>query len=129
MGFNPRPRKGATAENAQGEIIWNRFNPRPRKGATTQDKSSYEAVGVVSIHAPVRERPGFFGRRWERRRFNPRPRKGATDDILFGWQGIYVSIHAPVRERHQQITGDKRHVGFNPRPRKGATRKQEAHNR
>ena len=53
------------------------FYPRPREGATPAGMRA-EAFHMVSIHAPVRERP---------------------DDLVVGPCALHVSIHAPVRER------------------------------
>ena len=125
------------------------FNPRSPRGGATGDMALYQALRLVSIHAPREgERLVFSGGAPMRPlRFNPRsPRGGATrppatvfDSALFQstlpargsdrsgpcapWQGG-VSIHAP---REGERLGDTRGPGcppsFNPRsPRGGATR-------
>ena len=55
---------------------------------------------LVSIHAPVRERPEF--------------------DVAVN-TGFGVSIHAPVRERRLPLLTHIFAYGFNSRSRKGAT--------
>ena len=100
---------------------------------------------MVSIHAPVKGRPGsgcdflhLFSS------FNPRPREGATHPCTHHPCVGRVSIHAPVKGRppialnsdgfptvsiHAPVKG-RRGAGmaqppphsFNPRPREGATR-------
>ena len=74
------------------------FNPRPREGATRSPWGQLISK-CVSIHAPVKGRlrgrvhcPPTFG-------FNPRPREGATQGILHFEQVVAVSIHAPVKGR------------------------------
>ena len=60
--FNPRPREGATYRVGADIGAMGCFNPRPREGATRRYRA--HAAGLaVSIHAPVKGRPGrtFLG--------------------------------------------------------------------
>ena len=69
------------------------FNPRPREGATP-DVAAQVGGRMVSIHAPVKGRPSPFARGDGRKGFNPRPREGATIDLLSKTGFPQVSIHA-----------------------------------
>ena len=84
----------------------------------------YERIRRVSIHAPVRGRPGRpQSRSTASGRFNPRPCEGATAVDVLHPLCPTVSIHAPVRGRHGRAGGnDSADYRFNPRPCEGATR-------
>ena len=75
------------------------FNPRSLTGAT---KLNGEAgrIKYISIHAPLRERPGG----------------AVTIDA-----GRYISIHAPLRERRKGRPIKVQDINFNPRSLTGAT--------
>ena len=75
------------------------FNPRSREGATISLSSCFSRI-AVSIHAPVRERPGGELTHSFLPGFNPRSREGATGR----------------RRAVAQAAGR-----FNPRSREGAT--------
>ncbi len=67
---------------------------------------------MVSIHAPVRERPCEYVRNGAGRSFNSRSREGATILPCFCWSVRKVSIHAPVRERLHVLVVLPYPVGF-----------------
>ena len=54
---------------------------------------------AVSIHAPVKGRPGSQVSSSAARGFNPRPREGATGVAQQCIARVDVSIHAPVKGR------------------------------
>ena len=56
------------------------FNPRPREGATTRVLVR-PTLTQVSIHAPVKGRHVATLTLLPTRRFNPRPREGATAEL------------------------------------------------
>ena len=56
------------------------FNPRSLAGATEQGGESQQTPGI-SIHAPLRERPGGQGLRNSTSNFNPRSLAGATASV------------------------------------------------
>ena len=119
-GFNPRPRKGATGRKSAknpGGVVSIHAPVRERQAEMVR----WDKCEVVSIHAPVRERRLPFHFRSGDCSFNPRPRKGATRPSRAALRGPAVSIHAPVRERPWATATGTRSYRFNPRPRKGAT--------
>ena len=97
------------------------FNPRSLAGATPQHIKGVQR-NVISIHAPLRERPRYSFSSWLRAafqstlpcgsdsstirqsttndNFNPRSLAGATQVFLFFVVTCSISIHAPLRERH-----------------------------
>ena len=81
----------------------------------------HQEVAIVSIHAPVRERPSPVRLSSSYSCFNSRSREGATIHRICDSLAYSVSIHAPVRERH--IFDELRLYkhGFNSRSREGAT--------
>ena len=76
MGFNSRTREGAT-NSFNYSYSDKGFNSRTREGATPNITG--RRTKRVSIHAPVKVRPGLL--------------RGELP-------GIRVSIHAPVKVRH-----------------------------
>ena len=99
------------------------FNPRPRKGATELLRQS-SGKFPVSIHAPVRERPGAKAGRFVRSgvSIHAPVRERPDKSVIFSGRILMVSIHAPVRERPSNPPLLKNNFDrFNPRPRKGAT--------
>ena len=56
---------------------WDRFNPRTREGATDWTANG-DLPAIVSIHAPVRVRPGINPLAQNYSGFNTRTREGAT---------------------------------------------------
>ena len=78
-------------------------------------------ASIVSIRAPVKERPKIRLRRTLCQRFNPRSREGATPVPQRSFQNPSVSIRAPVKERPCCLTRQKYRRCFNPRSREGAT--------
>ena len=99
---------------------------------------------MISIHAPMRGRPGKHGRprepgnfnprphagatgnRWTSAgmtaNFNPRPHAGATAPAGSGAPAGRISIHAPMRGRPHDMRQKEAAQYFNPRPHAGATR-------
>ena len=59
-GFNPRTREGATVKDKMMLARHLGFNPRTREGATELNFFTAQ-IWSVSIHAPVRVRPGLSG--------------------------------------------------------------------
>ena len=75
--FNPRSLAGATVALSMVLLPFPHFNPRSLAGATPIS-SLYLTLLFISIHAPLRERPGRY---------------------LRCLAAIAISIHAPLRER------------------------------
>ena len=98
--FNPRTREGATHLRPNRAPAQSGFNPRTREGATHPQRLG-QAVLSVSIHAPVRVRPGACNRPCTGGCFNPRTREGATLSCIDLGFVVIVSIHAPVRVRRR----------------------------
>ena len=72
MGFNPRPREGATTDTMPILNEYTSFNPRPREGAT--DTTPYfDAFNDVSIHAPVKGRQIALSAYWATPLFQSTP--------------------------------------------------------
>ena len=122
--FNPRPLAGATTSQIELKCGFYYFNPRPLAGAT-ELPGAVDQLWAISIHAPLRGRPGDF---WM-----------TADEAA-------ISIHAPLRGRLHfsglpalpvsqfqstppcggdelsvKLLSERQH--FNPRPLAGATRR------
>ncbi len=122
--FNPRPLAGATTSQIELKCGFYYFNPRPLAGAT-ELPGAVDQLWAISIHAPLRGRPGDF---WM-----------TADEAA-------ISIHAPLRGRLHfsglpalpvsqfqstppcggdelsvKLLSERQH--FNPRPLAGATYK------
>ena len=98
LGFNPRPREGATGGDGSSCYSYSVSIHAPVKGRLRWNVRT-NAVHRVSIHAPVKGRRGDSGLH----------RKGS------------VSIHAPVKGRPLAKMVHIFLNRFNPRPREGAT--------
>ena len=83
--FNPRPLAGATYWRRDAGKHTGDFNPRPLAGATYYEVF-YNRATDISIHAPLRGRPG-------------RPLAGATIAEKEAYKANFISIHAPLRGR------------------------------
>ena len=55
---------------------------------------------IISIHAPLRERPWVIAKFSTNANFNPRSLAGATQRGCKLFRSLEISIHAPLRERH-----------------------------
>ncbi len=119
VGFNPRPRAGATM-NPEDPLTAFEFQSTPPRGGDRVPVRRVPA-GRVSIHAPARGRPDAVKKRAmvtlfqstpprggdcrltlplsTHTRFNPRPRAGATQRATSPALPQSVSIHAPARGR------------------------------
>ena len=74
------------------------FNPRSLAGAT-DEHLHWSSITGISIHAPLRERPGKEIKNDYQCYFNPRSLTGATFFNTQFNQWDRISIHAPSRER------------------------------
>ena len=77
--------------------------------------------GAISIHAPLRGRPGYNNFSWFPPHFNPRPLAGATGspDVLSGGQEFQSTPPCGGDWASRSRQGDD--PDFNPRPLAGAT--------
>ena len=103
--FNSRSREGATRWPSPTSSRLPNFNSRSREGATAQQGLRCDGC-LISIHAPVRERPACL-----------RIRQSL----------LTISIHAPVRERPRCAARYNLRVNFNSRSREGATSSRRSH--
>ena len=80
----------------------------------------------VSIHAPVRVRPGASTALTLTKRFNPRTREGATSYVALAWM-TSSSFNPRTREGATIIPRENlpEALSFNPRTREGATEPYE----
>ena len=97
--FNPRPLTGATRAGSPPTTGWQDFNPRPLAGATPSS-AQLPPERPISIHAPMRGRPGRWSGRLVQVQFQSTPPRGG--DI-------------------GRVTRQARAADFNPRPLAGAT--------
>ena len=97
--FNPRPLTGATRAGSPPTTGWQDFNPRPLAGATPSS-AQLPPERPISIHAPMRGRPGRWSGRLVQVQFQSTPPRGGDVPLLdiVGHQ-IDISIHAPSRGR------------------------------
>ena len=104
--------------------------------------TSLTSVAIISIHAPLRERPTICRTDHDKIHFNPRSLTGANSNSNFWFlvtlisihaplrerafvrvaahAGFFISIHAPLRERFQRLFFNRVKVDFNPRSLTGA---------
>ena len=97
--FNPRPLTGATRAGSPPTTGWQDFNPRPLAGATPSS-AQLPPERPISIHAPMRGRPGRWSGRLVQVQFQSTPPRGGDS----------------VRRTASQLR-----TYFNPRPLAGAT--------
>ena len=97
--FNPRPLAGATSTRLKNTTFRPYFNPRPLAGATRLS-SEIQNCRRISIHAPLRGRPGNFNNPCGFDSFQSTPPCGGDRHPSFsdGFQ-VLISIHAPLRGR------------------------------
>src|SRR2546423_11190103 len=97
MGFDPRPREGATCRRSNRARA-RRFDPRPGEGATAK------ALNITRI---------------DKFRSTP-PRRGDVRRCRGDIDNRVVSIHAPAKGRHTDITaGDTVKLFRSTPPRRG----------
>ena len=120
--FNPRSLAGATCRNDWFCCSPADFNPRSLAGATAEDifKLGFVTIFqstlpcgsdilflcilvslmIISIHAPLRERPQAApGHSVRRIRFQSTLPCGSDADVKSTLTPLIISIHAPLRER------------------------------
>ena len=96
------------------------FNPRTHTGATTCQRDNV-AHSPVSIHAPIRVRPGGLPGKVSNQEFQSTHPYGCDPTSSFIFRHWRVSIHAPIRVRRYPVCLAGSDGGFNPRTHTGAT--------
>ena len=91
------------------------FNPRPLAGATSY-RSTISPKRRISIHAPLRGRPGRLSPSQSLAHFNPRPLAGATHIRRIIREEDAISIHAPLRGRRLTCARKRRPRTFQSTP-------------
>ena len=96
------------------------FNPRSLTGATLVKIITIGYV-KISIHAPLRERPGTPKNSYLIELFQSTLPYGSDQLLPAGFPPAPISIHAPLRERRNPQSCSKLSLDFNPRSLTGAT--------
>ena len=120
VGFDPRPREGATRATEGSGHGRRCFDPRPREGATRIDDRDF-VDERVSIRAPAKGRRSSYDATRRIPGFDPRPREGATPSSHVVVGICLVSIRAPAKGRPYSNASSDNVICFDPRPREGAT--------